>query len=78
MVERAPPDSQVNFRSLQLETVSSLAQKIHSVKSKSKLVDSSLDIGITGGFMPIETGHPQAQILLSCGHKRGKIPFGWL
>ena len=48
MAERKEDPLQIlkgNFRSLQLKTVSSLAQKIHSVKSKSKLADFSLDKG---------------------------------
>ena len=31
---------------------------------------------IAGYFIPLENSYPQAQILLSCDLRRGKIPFG--
>ena len=60
-----------SFRSLQLSVVSSLAQKICSVKSKS----SSLDARITGDLMLVENSLPRAQIVLSCESKHDKIPL---
>ena len=52
----------------------SLAQKVHAVKSKSKLTVLSPDTRITSGFI---LPHPHAQIFieLRCS-KRGKILFG--
>lgn len=65
-----------DFRSLQLKNSVEFSIEDSLRQAKSKLIAFSLEIGITSTFIPVETSHPRAQILLSCDSKRGKIPFG--